>query len=92
MELNNSKRLGFVDRFLTLWIFLAMAIGVLLGYFYPPFTKWISKFQVDSTSIPIAIGLKISNFLFPTTLPGPKPPVILWHLILWMNQLKSFHG
>jgi len=57
MDLNPSKRLGFVDRFLTLWIFLAMAVGVLLGYFYPPFTKWISKFQVDSTSIPIAIGL-----------------------------------
>jgi len=57
MELNNSKRLGFVDRFLTLWIFLAMAVGVLLGYFYPPFTRWISKFQIGSTSIPIAIGL-----------------------------------
>jgi ACR3 family arsenite transporter len=57
MDLNSSKRLGFIDRFLTLWIFLAMAIGVLLGYFYPPFTKWISKFQVGSTSIPIAIGL-----------------------------------
>ncbi|HOJ50780.1 MAG TPA: ACR3 family arsenite efflux transporter [Spirochaetota bacterium] len=57
MELNSSKKLSFVDKFLTLWIFLAMAIGVLLGYFYPPFTTWISKFQVGSTSIPIAIGL-----------------------------------
>ena len=46
----------------------------------------LSRFLFD------AIGLKISNFLFPTTLPMPKPPVILWHLILWMNQLKSFHG
>ncbi len=57
IDLNVSKNFSFVDKFLTLWIFLAMAAGVLLGYFYPPFTRWISKFQVGSTSIPIAIGL-----------------------------------
>ena len=53
------KRLSFLDRFLTLWIFLAMGIGVLLGYAAPAVGDWIGslKPQGTQTSIPIAIGL-----------------------------------
>ncbi len=57
MSVNVSKKLNFLDRFLTLWIFIAMGIGIAIGYFYPTFTRLINKFQVGATSIPIAIGL-----------------------------------
>ena len=51
------KQLSFLDRFLTFWIFIAMAAGILTGFFYPAFTRFISAMQVGATSIPIAIGL-----------------------------------
>jgi ACR3 family arsenite transporter len=51
------KKLGFLDRWLTLWIFLAMIVGVVLGYIYPDISNIIDSFSIGNTNIPIAIGL-----------------------------------
>jgi ACR3 family arsenite transporter len=63
MSVNNCapaherKKLGFLDRYLTLWIFLAMSVGVLIGYIFPSSSKFINSFSSGTTNIPLAIGL-----------------------------------
>jgi len=52
-----ARRLSFLDRYLTLWIFAAMALGVLLGRFVPTFASTLTSWSIGSTSIPIALGL-----------------------------------
>lgn len=54
---SQPKKLGFLNRYLTLWIFLAMALGVSIGYFFPSGSAFINSFSRGSTNIPIAIGL-----------------------------------
>ena len=55
--MNAGKQLSFLDRYLTLWIFLAMAVGIGIGYFSPAVPALITGLSVGTTSIPIAIGL-----------------------------------
>lgn len=54
---HERKKLGFLDRYLTLWIFLAMAVGVLVGYVFPSSSTFINSFSSGTTNIPLAIGL-----------------------------------
>ncbi len=57
-----KKELSFLDKYLTVWIFAAMALGILLGAFVPSFSQLISGLQVGTTSIPIAVGLIVMMY------------------------------
>jgi ACR3 family arsenite transporter len=52
-----AKRLSFLDRYLTLWIFLAMFVGISIGYFLPQFSNFVQTLSYNTTNIPLAIGL-----------------------------------
>jgi ACR3 family arsenite transporter len=52
-----KKHLSFLNRYLTLWIFIAMAIGVAIGYFIPSFSSYINSYSEGTTNVPLAIGL-----------------------------------
>ncbi len=54
---NDQKKMSFLDRYLTLWIFIAMAMGIAAGYFFPSSSTFINTFSTGTTNIPLAIGL-----------------------------------
>ena len=62
MEKENRAKLSFLDRFLTLWIFIAMGIGVFSGYLFPGVAKSLGEFSTGTISWPIALGLIIMMY------------------------------
>ncbi|MFD1293160.1 ACR3 family arsenite efflux transporter [Lutibacter holmesii] len=87
-----KKRLKFLDRFLTLWIFLAMALGVSIGYFFPQVSTITESLSVGTTNIPLAIGLilmmypplaKVDYSLIPTVFKDTK----LMSMSLFLNWI-----
>jgi ACR3 family arsenite transporter len=90
--MNKRPKLSFLDRYLTLWIFLAMIIGILIGYFIPNSAEFIHSFSTGTTNIPLAIGLilmmyppltKVNFKQIPKILAKPKLLIISF-LITWI--------
>jgi ACR3 family arsenite transporter len=62
MSKEKTTGIGFLNNFLTLWILIAMAIGIGFGYLFPTFSQWLSSLSIGTTSLPIAIGLIVMMY------------------------------
>lgn len=60
--MENASKLSFIDRYLTLWIFISMGVGLAIGWLWPSTSELLSRMSVGTTSIPIAIGLIIMMY------------------------------
>ena len=74
-----KKRLSFLDQYLTLWIFIAMLLGVGIGYFIPNSSGFINSFSSGTTNVPLAIGLILMMYSPLTKIDFSKIPKMFEH-------------
>ncbi len=85
------KKLAFIERYLTLWIFLAMIIGLMLGKFIPSLPDTINSFSIGTTNIPIAIGLILMMFPPLAKVNYAEMPLVFKDVkILWVSLLLNW--
>lgn len=85
------KRLAFIERYLTLWIFLAMLLGVMLGKFFPFMPEFINSYNIGTTNIPIAIGLILMMYPPLAKVNYSEMPLVFKDLkILWLSLFLNW--